>query len=59
MHPNPITQWRYRLLYSAAAVFDEEAKTAAPADVKMWHAKIGELTFEKIFLPARQGRPGF
>ncbi|MBA3324304.1 MAG: transposase, partial [Rhodobacteraceae bacterium] len=41
-----ITQWRGQLLEGATAVFGESAKAdAAPAiDVKVLHAKIGELT---------------
>ena len=46
VHPNQITQWRSQLLEGATAVFGESAKAeAAPAiDVKVLHAKIGELT---------------
>lgn len=62
VHPNQITQWRNQLLDGAVGVFDGEAKAAAPApviDVKTLHAKIGELTLENDFCPARSGRPGF
>lgn len=52
VHPNQITQWRSRLLEGATAVFGEDAKAdAAPAiDVKVLHAKIGELTLANDFL---------
>jgi transposase len=46
MHPNQITQWRGQLLEGATGVFGDGARAAAaPAiDVKVLHAKIGELT---------------
>ncbi|MGA7297279.1 MAG: IS3 family transposase [Rhodanobacteraceae bacterium] len=60
VHPNQITQWRSQLLEGATVVFGEGAKAdAAPAiDVKVLHAKIGELTLANDFLAgrARQGR---
>ena len=60
VHPNQITQWRGQLLEGATAVFGDGAKAdAAPAvDVKLLHAKIGELTLANDFLSgrARQGR---
>ena len=55
VHPNQITQWRSQLLEGATAVFGDGAKAeAAPAiDVKVLHAKIGELTLANDFLRAR------
>ena len=52
VHPNQITQWRSQLLEGATAVFGDGAKAdAAPAvDVKVLHAKIGELTLANDFL---------
>jgi len=42
VHPNLITQWRTRLLESAADVFETEPNTPEQAiDVKVLHAKIG------------------
>lgn len=55
VHPNQITQWRGQLLEGASGVFGDAARAdAAPAvDVKTLHAKIGELTLENDFCPAR------
>ena len=53
VHPNRITAWKARLLDGAAGVFGSGPATAevAPAvDVKVLHAKIGELTLENDFL---------
>ena len=58
VHPNLITQWRTRLLDSAADVFETEPSTPEPAiDVKLLHAKIGELTLANDFCPVRSERP--
>jgi len=59
VHPNLITQWRARLLEGAAAVFGAEAVCAAPAvDVKLLHAKIGELTLANDFLSGALDKAG-
>jgi len=53
VHPNQIKQWRDQLLEGAVDVFGREAKTSRPepaVDVKMLHAKIGELALENDFL---------
>ena len=57
VHPNLITQWRAKLLESAADVFGAEASVPEPAvDVKVLHAKIGELTLANDFLYDENGR---
>ena len=60
LHPNQITLWRGQLLEGATAVFGEGAKAeAAPAiDVKVLHAKIGELTLANDFLVGALGKAG-
>ena len=59
VHPNLITQWRTRLLEGAADVFETELSTPEPAiDVKVLHAKIGELTLANDFLSGALGKAG-
>ena len=51
--PHQITAWKAQLQEGAAGVFGAGTATAeaAPAvDLKLLHAKIGELTLEKDFL---------
>ncbi len=60
VHPNQITQWRSQLLEGATAVFGDTAKAEAlPAiDVKVLHAKIGELTLANDFLEGALDKAG-
>ncbi len=59
VHPNLINQWRAKLLGSAADVFGAEASTPEPViDVKVLHAKIGELTLANDFLSGALGKAG-
>ena len=51
VHVNQITQWKAQLLQGAAGVFGSEAKAGSmgpTVDLKALHAKIGELTLEKL-----------
>ena len=61
VHPNQITAWKGQLVDAAAGVFGSGAGAAdaEPAiDVKMFHAKIGELTLENDFLAGALGKAG-
>ena len=53
VHPHQITAWKAQLQEGAAGVFGSgvAATDAVPVvDLKVLHAKIGELTLEKDFL---------
>jgi transposase len=59
VHANQIKQWKDQLLDGATGLFGGDAKSepAAPAvDLKVLHAKIGELTLENDFLEVRRKR---
>ena len=60
VHPNQITAWKAQLVGGAAGVFGAGMGTeAAPAvDLKLLHAKIGELTLENDFLAGALGKAG-
>jgi transposase len=61
VHPNQITTWKAQLEEGAADVFDPGggSGSAQPAvDVKLLHAKIGELTLENDFLEGALGKAG-
>ena len=53
LHPNQITQWKTQLLERAEEVFGSASGPAEkPVDLKVLHAKIGELALENDFLEA-------
>lgn len=63
VHPNQIKQWRDQLLEGVTGEFVEfgEAVKAEPEpsiDVKILHAKIGELTRENDFSSGALGKAG-
>jgi len=61
VHPHQITAWKVPLREGAAGVFGAGASAAEAVptvDLKVLHAKIGELTLEKDFLSgALEPRP--
>jgi len=61
VHVNQITIWKDQLLEGATEVFDRAGggkPSAPPVDIKVLHAKIGELTLENDFLEAALGKAG-
>ena len=61
VHANQITSWKAQLEGAATDVFGS-GKVSAPAapavDVKLLHAKIGELTLENDFLEGALSKAG-
>ncbi|CCD36349.1 putative transposase [Candidatus Paraburkholderia kirkii UZHbot1] len=59
VHPNQITDWKKQLQQRVAEVF-ETGKTSAepPVDVKVLHAKIGQLILENDFLEGALSKVG-
>lgn len=59
VHPNTITQWKVQLHERLPELFDRPARNAEPAiDIKVLHAKIGELTLESDFLEGALNKAG-
>ena len=61
VHPHQITAWKAQLQEGAAGVFGSgpaTTETAPVVDLKLLHAKIGELTLEKDFLSGALSKAG-
>jgi transposase-like protein len=63
VHPNQITDWKKQLQERVVDVFEggsaaPSAPSAPPVDVKVLHAKIGQLTLENDFLESALSKAG-
>ncbi len=58
VHPNQITEWKGQLSERAAAVFGKSAESEPAVDLKVLHAKIGQLTLENDFLESALSKVG-
>ena len=61
VHPNQITAWKAQVMEGVAGIFglgNAGCEAAPVVDVKVLHAKIGELTLEVDFLADALGKAG-
>jgi len=60
IHPNQVTEWKKQLQEQAADVYGagKAAAKTPPVDVKVLHAKIGQLTLENDFLEGALSKVG-
>ena len=61
VHPNQITAWKAQVMEGVAGIFgsgNAGLEAASAVDVKVLHAKIGELTLEVDFLSGALGKAG-
>ena len=58
VRPTQITEWKQQLLARAADVFGGGKPTANTPDLKILHAKIGQLALENDFLEGALTKAG-
>lgn len=58
VHPNQITEWKRQLSDRAVEAFGGATVTEPPVDLKVLHAKIGQLTLENDFLESALTKVG-
>jgi len=58
VHPNQITTWKRHLVEQADTVFGKDSTKETGPDIKVLHAKIGQLTLENDFLDGALNKAG-
>ena len=58
VHPNQITDWKNQMIERAASVFGAETPGEPAVDLKVLHAKIGQLALENDFLSGALTKAG-
>ena len=58
VHPNQVTEWKRQLAERAIDVFDKKGSAEPAIDLKVLHAKIGQLTLENDFLESALTKVG-
>jgi transposase-like protein len=58
VHPTQITDWKQQLLARAAEVFGGTKPPSEAPDLKILHAKIGQLTLENDFVEGALTKAG-
>jgi transposase-like protein len=59
VHPTQITEWKQHLLARAVDVFGGTKSTSDVPDLKVLHAKIGQLALENDFLEGALTKAGW